>query len=335
MPRSLYIIWSVCITALLIACGPGGDKVRVKGNFSNVRRAEIYFYCADGTSESIDTLRIEGGKFKGEITVSEPTLYTLLLQNFTEYSIILEPKATITIQGDAQKLAAMEVTGTDENQLLTDFRRSTFGKSSADVQRAASDFIRNHPQTLAAVAILRDVYARNDQPNADLVQQLLTVLKKAQPKSRALRNVEQSLKSKLICSVGQPLPNFTATDINGRTINSGDYKGQSLLVAFVATWTNRHNEMMRAINAVGDNAPEGMKILIISLDTDIERLRTRLQNDSLPATVICDGKAFDSPTATVLGAQYLPSCMLVGSDGRIKARYIQPEKLTEAVKKLE
>lgn len=336
MPRVAYniIIGSIFSILLLTACGPGKDKVRVKGSFDHVQHAELYFYCADGTGERIDTLRVKKGKFRGDITVSEPCLYTLLLQNFTEYSLILEPGATISIHGDAQKLAGIEVTGTEENELLTDFRLSTLDKREADVRRAAADFIRSHPQSLAAIAVLRDVFTYGQQADVTTVRELLALLKKAQPKSRALRHVEQALKSKLACAVKQPLPAFKAKTLDGEEVSSSHYKGKPLLIALTATWAQSFNELMRTLHEARRNGPEGLQILLVSLDTDVRRLQERMAADSLGAPVICDGKAFNSPTAVACGAQYIPSCILVGSDGLVKARDVEVKRLLDEIKKL-
>ena len=329
-----YIIWSAALAALLTGCGPGKEKARVKGNFDHVQRAELYLYCADGTQEGIDTLRIERGKFKGDITVNEPCLYTLLLQSFTEYSIILEPGATISINGDAQKLAEMEISGTEENELLTDFRRQTLGKKESDIRRAATDFIRSHPKSLAAIAVLRDVFLRPEHTDVTVTRQLLEVLHKAQPQSRALRFVEQGLRPKLNATLNTTLPDFTATDIKGVGVNTTNFKGAPLLIAFVATWTQNYNEMARVLHVAKDKGPEGMRVLLLSLDTDIPRFKERVMRDSLSATVICDGKSFDSPLATTLGIRYVPSIMLVGSNGKIITRDIEPKRLETEILKL-
>lgn len=329
-----YIIWSAILATLLTACGPGKEKARVKGNFDHVQRAELYLYCADGTQEGIDTLRIERGKFKGDITVNEPCLYTLLLQSFMEYSIILEPGATINISGDAQKLAEMEINGTEENELLTDFRRQTLGKKEGDIRRAATDFIRSHPKNIAAIAVFRDVFLRPEHTDVAVARQLLEVLHKAQPQSRALRFVEQGLRPKLAATLNTTLPDFMATDIKGVSVNSADIKGSPLLMAFVATWTQNYNETIRTLHVAKEKGPEGMRVFLVSLDTDIPRFKERIERDSLYATVICDGKSFESPLATTLGIRYIPSFMLIGSNGRILARDIEPKRLETEIQKL-
>lgn len=330
----VHTIWSIALAALLAACGPGKGKARVEGSLDHVQRAELYLYCADGTQEGFDTLRIERGKFEGDIKVTELNLYTILLQSFTEYSIILEPGATISISGDAQKLAEMEISGTEDNKLLTEFRRQTLGKKEGDVRRIATDFIRSHPNSLAAIAVLRDVFLRPEHTDGDVARQLLDVLHKAQPKSRALRFIEQGLRPKLAATLNSTLPNFTATDINGTEVNAADIKNTPLLIAFVATWTQNYNEMIRNLHAIKNKGPEDMRILLVSLDTDIPRFKERIERDSLASNTICDGKAFESPLVTTLGIRHVPSAMLIDRNKRIIARDIEPRQLETEIKKL-
>lgn len=334
MCRPIYIIWYLTLAALLTACASDGNKARVKGNFKNVQRAEIYFYSADGVGIGIDTLTVERGDFKGEISVSEPSLYTLLLQNFTEYSLILEPNATITIQGDGQKLAAMTITGTEQNELLTAFRQSVIDKSEAERARIAADFIRQHPQSLAAIAVMRDVFCHQANPNKQLVKELLALLKKNQPKSRALHIVEQTLMPATAIAVGSDLPAFEATTIHGEAVKSTDFSGKPMLIAVAAIWAHNYNEQLRTLHEVKRQAPSDLKILLLSLDTDINRLQQRMQTDSLSAPVICDGKSFQSPLISLFGIRYVSTAILVDRTGRIIARDVEPKQLLSEVRKL-
>lgn len=60
--------------------------------------------------------------------------------------------------------------------------------------------------------------------------------------------------------------------------------------------------------------------LIVSMDVDRQVLRDRIKSDTLTYPVICDRKAFESPLVQKLGLHYVPSCMLVGSNGKIIQR---------------
>lgn len=334
MRNSFFKIFILLNVFLLFACGSDKDKAHVKGSFKNVQRAQIFFYSTDGVGEGIDTMQVERGDFDGYITLREPSLYTLLLQNFTEYSLILEPGKTITIQGDAQNLAGMKISGSEENELLTSFRHSVQGKSEREQTTLAADFIRKNAEHLAALAVMRDVFAHQEHHNPALVRELLSLLKKSQSGSRALRQLEQVLNPYVALSEGEKLPNFTAQTLSGNTVSSSDYKGVPLVIVFIATWTHNYNELMRTLQEVKREGPDNLRFLLVSLDTDIDRLRNRMETDSLAAPVVCEGKAFTSTLWTALGGRYVSTAILVDRNQQIVARDVSIKDLVKDVKRL-
>lgn len=312
-----------CLLALLwltLACGPDKDRVRFEGKLENINNAEFYVYSEDGSFDGVDTVRIEDGKFIYERKLTEPTLLTLLYPNFTQTYVVLEPGKTIKLRGDASKIGEAEVTGTEENEMLTEFRQANLTGPESNHRLAAADFVRSHASTLAAVAVFRRYFAVQKSPDAATALQLLDVLKKAQPQGKAVNYLDQFYRPVFENGVGRQLPSFTAETIDGEKVSSETFRGRKLVIACLGMWQGESQAFARQLRRKVAQAGSGCACIVVSMDVDREVLRNRLKSDSLQCPIICDRLAFESPLAQKLGLRYVPSCMVVDTEGRIVQR---------------
>ena len=314
---------------LLAACGTPKDRARIEGSISNVRDAEFYVYSEDGAFDGIDTIRIENGEFTYERPLQAPAVLTLLYPNFSRTYVVAEPGRTVSIKGDAARLGEADITGTEENELLTAFRQRNAGKKPADLLLAASDFVRSNARTLAAVAVFRKYFADAEAPDAPTTRSLLGELRRAQPRNAALAALARRLQPRLDASVGQAAPAFSAVGIDGRKVESADFKGKPYIVAFWATWSNESTSLLRTLGRLRKAHGEKLGIVAFALDTDARLCRRRVESDSLRFANVCDGRAFESPVVRKLGARYVPSAMLVDRQGRVVGRDLAPDRLEQ------
>ena len=319
MNKLLSLVTLLC-AVVLTACGPGKDRVRIEGTLNNISEADFYVYNDDGAFEGIDTVHISDGKFTYERKLSEPAILTLLYPNYTQTYLIAEPGHTIKMKGDAAKIGEAEVSGTEQNELLTDFRIKHTNDAPSVQRLAAAQFVKENVQTLAAVAVFKKYFALKENPDAPTALQLLDALKKAQPKERAVTYIDNFFRPIFENGAGEQMPAFTAETLDGKTIKSTDYKGKNLVIACVGTWQNDSRPFMRALQSKLRDKGGKWQCIVVSLDVDKEVLRSNLKNDTISYPVVCDRKAFESPLVKLLGLHYVPSLMLVDAQGRILQR---------------
>jgi peroxiredoxin len=66
---------------------------------------------------------------------------------------------------------------------------------------------------------------------------------------------------------GKPAPVFTATLLDGKTVDSNTLKGQVVILHFWATWCETCREEMPALDAYYRlHQPEGLRVIAISMD---------------------------------------------------------------------
>lgn len=318
--RGMALVLFLLALLSLTSCGVGKDRARFEGKLANITNAEFYAFSEDGAFEGVDTIRIEDGKFVYERKLTQPILLTLLYPNFTQTYVVLEPGKVIKMKGDAAKIGEAEISGTEQNELLTDFRQAQAAKPEADQRMAAAQFVENHAGTLAAVAVFRKYFANARTADVKTALRLLDALKKAQPKERAVTYLDEFYRPIFTNGVGELLPDFSAETLDGKTVTAADFRGKCLAIACIGTWQSESYPFLRKLRTRLNSTRGKWTCLIVSLDVDRNVLRDRLRTDTISYPVICDRQAFESPLVSKLGLHYVPSCMLVDATGKIVQR---------------
>ncbi len=119
-------------------------------------------------------------------------------------------------------------------------------------------------------------------------------------------------------NVGQP---FTAalTKLDGTKLTlPDDLRGKVVVIDFWAIWcapciqTIPHMKEMYA-----KYKPQGLEIVGISLDEDLQRLKTFITTNQLGWIITYSGKGWDDPTARQYGVSGIPSVWVIGKDGKV------------------
>ncbi|EJX09525.1 antioxidant, AhpC/TSA family [gut metagenome] len=331
--KQLNLIGFLAILLLSFACNSPKDKIQIKGEITGLKQAEFFVYSEEGILQNIDTISIRDGKFNYEHTLTEPAILTFLYPNFSRTYLVAEPGDVIKVKGEASKLGEIDISGSKENELLTKFRKQNAGKSAKEKSMTAAQFVNDHPDKIAAVAVFKRYFSHEQQLDGAIALPLLEKLKEKQPNLSAVKIIDMYLNAILQCSNDKKLPNFTAITIEGDTINSTQFKGKPLFIVFWAPW---HNEGYRVIKNVAElekKYKEKLQILTISVDYNQNSAKVRMNQENITAPAICDEKAFSSPLVKTLGLRYLPGNLLINANGEIEKRDIPTKDMLKTLEK--
>lgn len=284
-----------------------------------MNQGELYVYSPDGGIDGLDTIKIEAGRFAYEIPCSKPATLVIIFPNYSVQPIFAESGGSVEVKADASHLKEMEVKGTDDNELMTKFRKQIANSSPPDELKYAIQFIKDHPESTVSVYLLNRYLIQTETPDYKQAANLLKILLKEQPGNVTLGRLQRQISGLGTLRIGDKLPNFTAKDVNGKLINNATLANQTIIISTWAAWSYESLDFQRALN----DAVKAGKIaaLGISVDANPKDVRQALKNDDITFPNVCDGKMLSTPLLKTFGLTTVPDNIVV-RNGKIIERGI-------------
>jgi len=320
----------IAISFALLCCTGHPKEARLKGEFANLEQGEFLIYSTDEALDRLDTLRIVDGIFSYTLPTVQPATLHILYPNQSELVVFAGPGDDIVIKGDAQNLSEVEVSGSEDNELYTEFRQETNGKSAEETKNIAHNYILEYPTHAVSRYLFTTYYLCDEEASVKETTALYDSLCRACPDDLALSKLSSRVRSLGLLRVGNPLPDFSLTLKPGhggngteqRIIKKGDYNGKLLLIAFWANWKGgsagaiyRARRLRRELKGRGKD----IELISYSLDADETQLYRNEERDSIDFPSYCDFLSLSSPLVQKWGIRELPYIILVTPDGNIAA----------------
>ncbi|MGA9567028.1 MAG: TlpA disulfide reductase family protein [Candidatus Korobacteraceae bacterium] len=123
-----------------------------------------------------------------------------------------------------------------------------------------------------------------------------------------------------VTASGNPAPDFTVTDIDGRKLNLSDFKGKVVLLDFWATWcTPCRAEIPHFVEMQNKYGPQGLQVIGISMDDDAKPVREFYQQYKMNYPVAVGDDKLADQFGGVMG---LPVNFLIDREGRIHSKHL-------------
>lgn len=330
MKKTLYLLLA---TLLFAACSGGnGDDAVLKGNIEGLGTDTIYVYGADGLFSRVDTIVAERGRFEKNIQVDTLLQVWLSFSDGTQYPLFVNKRDRLDIEGSANRLDRLQVSGSDDNELLTAFLADT---TSTTIDRV-EDFVRNNPASPAGIYLLQRFVAYSDAPDANKIDKIINLMDDRLHDWNAVKRLQEKDESILRIKAGTSAPFFRASTKSGsKTLNS--YKDKYLLMHFWASWNQDSRDANKEYRQLYGAKRKDLNILGVSLDMDKQAWQDAVQADSLEWDQTCDYKGWNNNAVVQYAVRHLPSDVLIAPDGNIIAidlltsRSIE-DKIDEAIK---
>ena len=201
----------------------------------------------------------------------------------------LKKGAEVTIEGDVSHLREIDVDGTEENEVLTKYRKKTSQQTPPEVALSTEQFIKENPTSPFALYLIRKVFIQSAQPDYKHAAQLMTLVMQAgQKPTDEQKALMKRIEGLSYLKDGDRLPSFSTIDINGEEVKSSDLNAQ---VNVITVWTTDNFEgqgILRQLQQKQGEAGNKLKVLTVCLDADIKACRKKLERDSI--NILIDGK---------------------------------------------
>lgn len=325
-----HITYLILLTLVLVSCGVDGKHFKLEGRFLHLNQGEFYVYSTDGVLDGIDTIKIEGGRFAYEIPCDEEGTLVMVFPNFSEQPVFTQPGKTVEIKADASHLKELEAEGTDNNKLMTAFRKQVSNMSPQQAIDAAAEFVKHNPKSDVSAWLIRKYFILAPKPDYAKAKQLLDLMIAEQPKNGKLVNLQQQLIG-LTATAGKSLPIFTATDINGNKVTQANLTQSANAVVFLwASWNYESTDMQRQLKRLKAAKGNGLSVIGVCIDPSKSEMQQYLRQDSISWPTINDGMMFDTKIAKQLGLSQVPANILL-KNGKIVGRNLRMNELKEKI----
>ena len=126
--------------------------------------------------------------------------------------------------------------------------------------------------------------------------------------------------AKIYEEFGKPVPDFSATDLDGKPISLQQYRGKVVLLDFWAVWSGFCIGDILKVKKIYDTyKDQGFDIIGVSLDTDETKLCNYLKENDIPWRQIYSGLERQSPLAQQYDVRSIPARWLIDRDGKLIA----------------
>lgn len=323
-----YILFAL----IVVSCSNPSDIFVLKGKFKNFNQGELYVYSLAGRG-TIDTIRLAEGKFTYDILQEDTALLSVVFPNFSEIPVIATPGASLSMEGDASHLREVTVTGTKDNDQLTDFRLRVSDMTPPEAEKEAVLFINDHPASPGCQYLLNRYFLLKNNPDYKKVVELLDVMIKAAPGNQRLQQLKSRVRELKLLKVGSMLPDFSAVTITGSRVTNADLKGEINVITTWTSWSYDSQSIQRQLRKLCKEFGQRLQLISICLDGNKEECKQMQKRDSVSWPVVCDGKMWQTDIICQLGIAAVPDNIVIDRSGKIIARGLPLSELQKEIEK--
>lgn len=332
-------IWSSLASSLLIlllaSCGADSHHFSLEGRFLKMNQGQFYVYSPDGAISGIDTIMVQGGRFAYEIPCEEEGTIVIVLPNYSEIPVFVEPGKSVDLKADASHIKDIEVTGTDTNDRMTKWRKNTSSQSPDGLVKQAEQFIKDNPSSIISRWLLRKYFIVTAKPNLKKARELVRLMSEKADKDASVVRLSVGLEN-VPLQVGDELPVFTAKDLQGKSVQASQYRLGKTVILVWATWDydgqSISRRVARKIEEMKSQGKQVPKVLGISIDASAVDAKKTVGSDSTAWSTICDGLMWKSPVVKAIGTTKVPDNFVI-ENGKVKACHLSNDELLKEIEK--
>jgi len=312
----------VLITCMFASCSSNENQFMITGKFKDMPAGQLYIYNQEDSRSQLDTLFIKNGKFAYVGVAENVTPYVLVFPNALEQVIFAQNGYEINYSASANDLKNYQVDGSEENELMNQFRQQTKGLNPAQTQEIVSQFIDDNIASPVAVYLFDRYYVQESIVDLATLKAKLKAIKKSQPTNHYVMKIENQLKQIERGQLGKKMPDINLTMKSKRQVNLSTVEADYTVLVYWATWLPHLYDFIDEFDQLTEDyrEDEQVQFIAISLDTEVYRWEHTLHDDTVRCEHVCEGRAWESTSVKQLGVTSVPTFIIADKQHKIIAK---------------
>ena len=220
---------------------------------------------------------------------------------------------------------AKSLSNEDNGTLLSSMYDILDVESKARARYIAENYA-NRNSVLAVLPMLKD---------AELIDDVLAKLESINPNYAPLVKYKEAVtearyqKNRL--AIGQPAPNFTFPNEEGKMVSLSEFKGKLLVIDFWASWCGPcRTEISHIKDVYAKYKNKGVNVLSVSIDKKDADWKKAIKEEQMPWTQLCaPGAGKDIMKEYQFSG--IPYIILLDADGKILAKGLSGKDIDKAI----
>lgn len=366
----------IALTGLIMSCnGIIGNGFEINGEINGLTDGtRVYLEKQDPIKGvvSVDTVKVEKGKFTFEGNAKEPEIHSIRFDGTEGGLFLVVEKGDIKVIVNKDSVVRAKVSGTYNNEELKKYNDGmqkiqkkvlafqaqngpimqqaqtkndtvTMNKLSKEYAKFQDEFINSNykfieqtPKSILSALLIEGMFGEKE-PKLDKIRKYYEALDAEVKETRPGKNILTRLNDFESVKIGKIAPDFSAKNTEGKMVSLKQSLGKVTLIDFWASWCAPcRQENPNVVALYNEFHAKGLNIIGVSLDRENEanKWKEAILKDNLTWTQVSNLKFWEDPVAIKYGIKSIPATFLLDASGKIIAKDLHGAELKAKVAEL-